>query len=145
MQKAHCQYKYRTQSETYCNSVKIFIYQFVTIKDWLLISLKTLNITLTSFPRISIPQRDNSNPIIQKLFSIPSKLITNRFINVASEIKNFLQGNPDVFTKADKDHTMVALDKETYLNKMQILLNDTNTYSVVKKDPTRKIINSYYL
>jgi len=65
--------------------------------------------------------RDNSIPIIKKLFSIPNNSANNRFIEAAKETKNFLRENGDViFTRADKGHTTVALDKKTYLTKMYL-------------------------
>jgi hypothetical protein len=42
---------------------------------------------------------------------------------------------------ADKGRTTVILDKAEYLDKMKVLLSDTNTYSVLKKDPTNKFKN----
>ncbi|KMQ86230.1 hypothetical protein RF55_14846 [Lasius niger] len=44
-----------------------------------------------------------------------------------------------IFTKVDKGNVTVAFDREDYLNKMRTLLADNDTYTVVKKDPTRKI------
>ena len=36
---------------------------------------------------------------------------------------------------------MVIMDKEDYTNKAQALLQDTNTYKVLKKDPTSQLKN----
>ena len=36
---------------------------------------------------------------------------------------------------------MVILDKEDYINKAQALLQATNTYKVLKKDPTSQLKN----
>ena len=36
---------------------------------------------------------------------------------------------------------MVIMDKEDYTNKVQALLQDTNTYKVLKKDPTSHLKN----
>jgi hypothetical protein len=53
---------------------------------------------------------------------------------------NFCRLNPDViFTRADKGNVTVSLDKNTYLTQMKELLNDTNTYTIVKKNPVTSI------
>ncbi|XP_018398305.1 PREDICTED: uncharacterized protein LOC108776248 [Cyphomyrmex costatus] len=44
-----------------------------------------------------------------------------------------------VFTKADKGNVTVALDKKDYIKKMEDMLNDKNTYIVVKKDPMKSL------
>jgi len=47
-----------------------------------------------------------------------------------------------MFTRADKGNITVAMDKEDYKGKMNLLLTDTKIYVMVEKDPTRKIIES---
>jgi len=43
--------------------------------------------------------------------------------------KRYLQNNPNIiFTKADKGNITVALDKRSYIEKVEELLKDTNTY-----------------
>ena len=42
---------------------------------------------------------------------------------------------------ADKGVAMVIMDNEDYTNKAQALLQDTNTYKVLKKDPTSQLKN----
>ena len=42
---------------------------------------------------------------------------------------------------ADKGVAMVIMDKEDYTNKAHTLLQDTNTYKVLKKDPNSNLIN----
>ena len=52
----------------------------------------------------------------------------------------FCRSNPDIiFTRADKGNVTVTLDKNTYLTQMKELLNDTNTYAIVKKSPVTSI------
>ena len=46
------------------------------------------------------------------------------------------QDNCRVVLKADKGAAMVIMDKEDYTNKAQALLQDINTYKVLKEDPT---------
>ena len=45
-----------------------------------------------------------------------------------------------VFT-ADKGVAMVIMDKQDYTNKAQALLQDTNTYKVLSKDPNTRLKN----
>ena len=42
---------------------------------------------------------------------------------------------------ADKGMAMVIMDQQDYTNKANILLQDTNTYKVLKKDPTNSLKN----
>jgi len=54
--------------------------------------------------------------------------------------KKFLKDNGDLFvTKADKGQVTVIMDKQTYINKMNMTLDDDNTYKQIKKDPLRII------
>lgn len=46
-----------------------------------------------------------------------------------------------LFTRADKGNTTVAINIDDYTTKMEQLLSDTNTYTPVKKDPTRSLTN----
>jgi hypothetical protein len=44
--------------------------------------------------------------------------------------------NPNVlFTQADKGNVVVALDRESYIEKMEEALNNTSTYNIVKNNP----------
>lgn len=62
-------------------------------------------------------------------------------MSASKSVKNFIRTNPDViFTNADKGNVTVALDRIDYVEKMTILLSDRNTYVIVNKDPTRKLI-----
>ena len=49
--------------------------------------------------------------------------------------------NTRVVLTADKGVTMVIMDQEDYTNKAQALLQDTNTYKVLPKDPTPQLKN----
>jgi len=59
---------------------------------------------------------------------------------------SFCKNNPNIiFTRADKGNITVALKKDTYISKMEELLNDKNTYEIVRKNPivnTEKKLNS---
>ena len=91
--------------------------------------------------------RNRSFPIIRKIaaHSFDTTTYDVDLIRAMNELKTFTRNNPDViFTRADKGNVTVALDKTTYLNKMSALLNDKDTYMIVKKDPIRKIINGLH-
>ena len=51
------------------------------------------------------------------------------------------QDNSRVILTADKGVAMVVMDKQEYTNKAQALLDDTNTYKVLHKDPTPQLKN----
>jgi len=52
----------------------------------------------------------------------------------------FCKNNPNViFTRADKGNVTVAIDKIDYLNKMETMLKDQNTYMLINKDPMKNI------
>jgi len=52
----------------------------------------------------------------------------------------FLKNNKNImFTRADKGNTTVAMNIDNYKEKMNLLLSDSDTYVMIKKDPTRKI------
>ncbi|KYM99515.1 hypothetical protein ALC62_09745 [Cyphomyrmex costatus] len=51
-----------------------------------------------------------------------------------------MSSHPNIIcTYADKGNTTVILDKDFYINYVKEMLNDKNTYTVIKKDPTKKI------
>ena len=49
--------------------------------------------------------------------------------------------NTRVVLTVDKGVAMVIMDQQDYTNKAQALLQDTNTYKVLPKDPTSQLIN----
>ena len=51
------------------------------------------------------------------------------------------QDTSRVVLTVDKGVAMVIMDKEDYTNKAQALLQDNNTYKVLKKDPTSHLKN----
>ena len=52
------------------------------------------------------------------------------------------QDNTRVVLTGDKGVAMVIMDQQEYNNKAQALLQDTNTYKVLPKDPTPKLKNN---
>ena len=51
------------------------------------------------------------------------------------------QDNTRVVLTADKGVALVIMDQQDYNNKAQALLQDTNTYKVLPKDPTPQLKN----
>jgi len=56
--------------------------------------------------------------------------ITNKFIKNNSNI---------IFTRTNKGNITIALEKTEYVNTIEQLLNDTETYDKINKDPTKKL------
>jgi len=55
--------------------------------------------------------------------------------------KNFIRNNPDIiFTRADKSNTTVILERKDYFKEINDMLLDTNTYTIIKRDPSSKMI-----
>ena len=57
---------------------------------------------------------------------------------VLTELK---QDSSRVVLTADKGVAMVVMDQQDYTNKAQALLQDTNTYKILSKDPTSRLKN----
>ncbi|EFN65031.1 hypothetical protein EAG_07925, partial [Camponotus floridanus] len=96
-------------------------------------------------PELRIHIRDNSKSIIKNIpsYSYPRNSQNDWLIRLYSTTKNFLLTNKDlILTRADKGNVTVALDKNDYLNKVEDLLRNENTYVVIKKDPTKKLISN---
>jgi len=48
--------------------------------------------------------------------------------------------NPNIlFTRADKGNVTVALNKNVYIDKIVSMLQDKDTYSIINRNPIRKI------
>ena len=56
-------------------------------------------------------------------------------------LRQLKQDNSRVVLTADKGVAMVIMDQEDYTNKALTLLQDTNTYKVLPKDPTSQLKN----
>lgn len=72
-------------------------------------------------------------------YSFTQSPMDKELIGASLSVWNFLHDNPDViFTKADKGNVIVTLNKVDYLDKMNVLLGDNNTYAAIKQDTTKK-------
>ncbi|XP_011858662.1 PREDICTED: uncharacterized protein LOC105556190 [Vollenhovia emeryi] len=61
-----------------------------------------------------------------------------RLKHMVDSTTTFCKTNPDIlFTRADKGNVTVAIEKNLYVNKMLDILNDRETYEIVKKDPSQ--------
>jgi len=50
-----------------------------------------------------------------------------------------MANNPHIIFKADKSNTVVALDRSEYIAKMENVFSDTNTYTVLQRNPIKKL------
>jgi len=88
--------------------------------------------------------RNRCIPIINNLlnFSFPNNQINQKINDALKSLKSFTKSNPDIiFTRADKGNTTVMLDQKDYRRKINDMLNDTNTYTIIKRDPLNKMIS----
>jgi len=89
--------------------------------------------------------RNQSVPIIKRIEKITNNINYNdklilKWVNFT---KIFVKENPDIlFTKADKGNATVAMDLSEYKDKMNEIFSDSNTYSIIKKDPIKKLSNN---
>jgi len=68
---------------------------------------------------------------------------TNEFTHLLNVTKKFCKNNKNIiFTKADKGNVTVAMDKDSYIKKVEELLKDENTYIIIKKNPIKSIENN---
>lgn len=72
--------------------------------------------------------------------SSTAKDIDNKLIDMCRSTSKFLKQNRDIFlTRADKGNITVAINRSTYNRKMTELLNDTDTYTIIEKNPVKKL------
>lgn len=89
------------------------------------------NIVRSKLSNIIVNHKNANN----KNINHDQKLL-NKNINFT---KKFIKQNPQIIiTKPDKSNKTVILNKTDYENKMQTLLNDTNTYKKLTSNPTTK-------
>jgi len=70
----------------------------------------------------------------------PKNTVTELLTSLTYYTKNFIHKNPEIiFTRADKGNITVALNKNNYIKKVEEVLSDINTYTLIKKDPSTSI------
>jgi len=88
--------------------------------------------------------RNRSISILNNLPTYCSKLNDNnrRLFHLHKTTNKFLKNNPQlIFTKADKGNITVALDQAEYTQSISRILQDTDTYDIINKDPVRNLTN----
>lgn len=86
-------------------------------------------------------------PIMNRLpsYSPPTSITNQTLKRLCSITKDFLNKNPNlIITRADKGNVSVALDRDTYINKIEEMLLDADTYKIITKDPTKKLTNKLH-
>ena len=92
--------------------------------------------------------RNRALPVINDISNYkPSSLSDHdkHLVKLAKLTSSFLRNNPKLLvTRADKGNVTVVMERQDYLTKMTNMLNDTDTYIFVNKDPTRKLISQLH-
>jgi len=115
------------------NQKKIAIHEF--IKD---IEIHNRYINDTEKVKIRNTIIPFFNRLINKKESVNN--LDKRLINLENSTKKFCKNNPNIlFTKADKGNVTVAIDREEYIEKMELMLQDENTYTTIKKNPIKSL------
>ncbi|XP_018373120.1 PREDICTED: uncharacterized protein LOC108767647 [Trachymyrmex cornetzi] len=84
----------------------------------------------------------HSIPILNNIVSSPlcTKEIDLKLLKMEKMTREFTRNNTDtIFTHADKGNTTVAIDRDRYIDTVNEMLRDEGTYTIVKKDPTKKL------
>jgi len=69
-------------------------------------------------------------------------LTDTKLIHMHKVTEQFCKNNKEIiFSKADKGNITVAMDRTYYISKVEELLKDKNTYTVIRKNPTKIIEN----
>jgi len=89
--------------------------------------------------------RNTIIPFFHRL--VHNKNSKHKIENTLKDLKNatikFCNSNPNiVFTRADKGNVTVAINKDEYINKIEIMLQDQDTYIPIKKNPIKSIEKS---
>ena len=66
---------------------------------------------------------------------------TNFTLDKCRALTEIKQGTSRVVLTADKGVVIVIMDKKEYTNKSHSLLEDTNTYRILNKDPATRFKN----
>ncbi|EJY57408.1 AAEL017571-PA [Aedes aegypti] len=94
-------------------------------------------------PSADVIRHDVSNAIINHIH-YTKQPFHDKHENIRKEIqksKKYLRDRDDlVVTKADKGKTVVVMKRDEYEEKMQALVNDSETYEPLASDPTKKTL-----
>ncbi|KYQ53416.1 hypothetical protein ALC60_07482, partial [Trachymyrmex zeteki] len=74
------------------------------------------------------------------------EVVTTNLSQLAKDTRIFLRDLNDrvIFTSADKGSVTVALNRQVYISKVNEMLQDENTYEIIKMDPTRRIVTIFF-
>lgn len=110
--------------------------------------IKYVEHNIDKLPRnICVTISNRVAPILNNLahYSFKSSPVDRELTTASLVTRKFIKDNPDViFTRADKGNVTVAVNKVDYLKNMDALLNDNATYTIVNKDPTKKLIRNLH-
>jgi len=81
--------------------------------------------------------RNKLFPLIKELKQIVNRSTTDKdILLIVSTTKKFVSNNPNIlFTRADKDNTVMTLDRVEYIENMEKNFSDTNTYMLIPRNP----------
>jgi len=88
--------------------------------------------------------RNRSIPFIHNLLSRSSNVnpTDTKLLDRLKITNKFIKDNPNIiYTRADKGNITVALDNNEYVDTIENILSDTETYTKINKDPTKKLTN----
>jgi len=86
--------------------------------------------------------RNWSIPLLHKLknSSHIRDNMDSTIMNLMTYTKKFIKSNPNlIFTRADKGNITVALNKLDYINRIEDIFKDNETYIKINKDPLKKL------
>jgi len=95
-------------------------------------------------PDIQKEIRNRSVPLIHNLMSTSLYGDTNdrKIIQLINITNNFIKMKPNIiYTRADKGNITVALNRTDYINELEKIFSDKDTYELIKKDPIIKLTN----
>lgn len=89
------------------------------------------------------PSRSCFTKILQNYMRFNSMPNFDKYLNkIFVDTKRFLKRHPEIYiVPADKGNVTVAMLKINYIDKMNEMMTDRNTYTVLRNDPTNKVQN----
>ena len=113
------------------NNKRVVIFEFI----------KNIERNIKKFPcPLQLAVRNHSIPLLNNLLSLSPHRNHSQFSDLIKITKSFLNDNPNLLiTKADKGNITVALDKDNYMNKLNEMLSDVETYTKINKDPSKNL------
>ncbi|XP_039313958.1 uncharacterized protein LOC113005816 [Solenopsis invicta] len=123
----------RLNSNIIDNKVKI------TLEPSKFIDLETNPMTSTNNKWFVNISKTKVSPSVSNLLQLGDE-IEKELLRMKRATSEFCKLNPNViFTRADKGNITVAMDRLDYINNMEQLLHDKETYSIIKNNPIKKV------